>query len=895
MTVERRNTSASSTFDDLLSSYARLVSLFSDAADALADSLVGGEGTANTGAALAALRPLRKSTSAVAQALRLPPAYRLEQDSSLNERDVELLEESIAEARAETLVLIEWLRDAGGLSATATDDAAAREAVEDVRRRLLAHAQFLRRKEASLLRQRAASADHDARAAELTLRAGPPDPSAGGGGGSSDDDGGEEDDDATPAALRRAAAPQKPTTVEEALAAQAAAAAAAEAAEAAWEAWEAQTAGAADGDAADEAGALLAWGQRLAADRDSAKRMERERIKREESVADGGGAGGGLGGAGGGGVGGGGGGEYELFDGGKLGADLETAQGRLDDTAELPLPMPARLAANAAAAARATRNGPPQPFRSASLLQNEIPARRGSADGTTLDVEREGSAASSSAGDDDDDGDDDENYAAAAAVRRRSSGGRRSLAADASAVERLITDAAAAAADAPRSPRRYSSRRSLSGAGAADAAGAGAVPDWHDGFVPWSVGPRYVASMRAAELSAAAAAAPVLGRLRLTAGSTTPSTEAVLAGLARAVAASEYGARRGGANPSAVGAAGAAPMSDTLLAALRSELRTLGDAPREAAAAAAEGVGGGAIGSDGGSDIWSSSRGTPRNGAGLNFDDSRARRRKIKALQPRPLSSRQAYDKYHEKRERAAAADAPPPPPVSVFSYVPPSSSASSKLPPPLRRVEDALLRRPVEVEAAAVHMHLDAEMRATVEIVDAAIKPARAPVPPPGKPPPSPRPSPARTAAGMRTPGREGAAARPPSATATARPPSAARGYGGGGGGGLCHLEASRERTGVDWYVAEAEYTRALSSFADSFVGVQRADGTVQPLSPRRPASGAARLRPATPRSPRAATMPASTFKKLVVPEWAKDEREYAYVWPALPEAGGGEQAPLS
>ena len=126
MTVERRNTSASSTFDDLLSSYARLVSLFSDAADALADSLVGGEGTANTGAALAALRPLRQSASAVAQALRLPPAYRLEQDSSLNERDVELLEESIAEARAETLVLIEWLRDAGGLSATATDDAAAR-------------------------------------------------------------------------------------------------------------------------------------------------------------------------------------------------------------------------------------------------------------------------------------------------------------------------------------------------------------------------------------------------------------------------------------------------------------------------------------------------------------------------------------------------------------------------------------------------------------------------------------------------------------------------------------------------------------------------------------------------------------------------------------------------
>ena len=68
-----------------------------------------------------------------------------------------------------------------------------------------------------------------------------------------------------------------------------------------------------------------------------------------------------------------------------------------------------------------------------------------------------------------------------------------------------------------------------------------------------------------------------------------------------------------------------------------------------------------------------------------------------------------------------------------------------------------------------------------------------------------------------------------------------------------------------------------------------------MQPLSPRRPTSGAARLRPATPRSPRAATMPASTFKKLVVPEWAKDEREYAYVWPALPEAGGGEQAPLS
>ena len=66
-----------------------------------------------------------------------------------------------------------------------------------------------------------------------------------------------------------------------------------------------------------------------------------------------------------------------------------------------------------------------------------------------------------------------------------------------------------------------------------------------------------------------------------------------------------------------------------------------------------------------------------------------------------------------------------------------------------------------------------------------------------------------------------------------------------------------------------------------------------MQPLSPRRPASGAARLRPATPRSPRAATMPASTFKKLVVPEWAKDEREYAYVWPALGE--GAEQAPLS
>ena len=510
----------------------------------------------------------------------------------------------------------------------------------------------------------------------------------------------------------------------------------------------------------------------------------------------------------------------------------------------------------------------------------------------------QGSAASSSAGDDDDDGDDDENYAAAAAVRRRSSGGgrrrssggRRSLAADASAVERLITDAAAAAADAPRSPRRYSSRRSLSGAGAADAAGAGAVPDWHDGFVPWSVGPRHVASMRASELSAAAAAAPVLGRLRLTAGSTTPSTEAVLAGLARAVAASEYGARRGGANPSAVGAAGAAPMSDTLLAALRSELRTLGDAPREAAAAAAEGVGGGAIGSDGGSDIWSSSRGTPRNGAGLNFDDSRARRKKIQALQPRPLSSRQAYDKYHEKRERAAAADAPPPPPVSVFSYVPPSSSASSKLPPPLRRVEDALLRRPVEVEAAAVHMHLDAEMRATVEIVDAAIKPARAPVPPPGKPPPSPRPAgadgrrdahagPRGRGGGRRRRRRRRGRRRRRAATAAAaaagQPP---RGVARG--------------TGVDWYVAEAEYTRALSSFADSFVGVQRADGTVQPLSPRRPASGAARLRPATPRSPRAATMPASTFKKLVVPEWAKDEREYAYVWPALP---GAEQAPLS
>ena len=97
MTVERRNTSASSTFDDLLSSYARLVSLFSDAADTLADT---------TGAALAALRPLRKSTSAVAQALRLPPAYRLEQDSSLDERDVELLEESIAEARTETLVFV---------------------------------------------------------------------------------------------------------------------------------------------------------------------------------------------------------------------------------------------------------------------------------------------------------------------------------------------------------------------------------------------------------------------------------------------------------------------------------------------------------------------------------------------------------------------------------------------------------------------------------------------------------------------------------------------------------------------------------------------------------------------------------------------------------------------
>ena len=48
------------TFDDLLSSYARLVSLFSDAADTLADT---------TGAALAALRPLRKSASAVAQAL----------------------------------------------------------------------------------------------------------------------------------------------------------------------------------------------------------------------------------------------------------------------------------------------------------------------------------------------------------------------------------------------------------------------------------------------------------------------------------------------------------------------------------------------------------------------------------------------------------------------------------------------------------------------------------------------------------------------------------------------------------------------------------------------------------------------------------------------------------
>ena len=297
-----------------------------------------------------------------------------------------------------------------------------------------------------------------------------------------------------------------------------------------------------------------------------------ERIKREESVADGGGGGGG--GAGGGG--GGGGGEYELLDGGKLGADLETAQGRLDDTAELPLPMPARLAANAAAAARATRNGPPQPFRSASLLQNEIPARRGSADGATLDVEMQGSAASSSAGDDDDAGGDDETAAAAAAVRRRSSGGgrrrssggRRSLAADASAVERPITDAAAAAADAPLATAVLS-RRSLSGAGAADAAGAGGVPDWHDGFVPWSVGPRYVASMRASELSAAAAAAPVLGRLRLTAGSTTPSTEAVLAGLARAVAASEYGARRGGANLSAVGggrgadvghAAGGAPL-----------------------------------------------------------------------------------------------------------------------------------------------------------------------------------------------------------------------------------------------------------------------------------------------------------------------------------------------
>ena len=74
--------------------------------------------------------------------------------------------------------MIEWLRDAGGLSATATDDAAAREAVEDVRRRLLAHAQFLRRKEASLLRQRAASADHDARGAARLRPATPRSPRA---------------------------------------------------------------------------------------------------------------------------------------------------------------------------------------------------------------------------------------------------------------------------------------------------------------------------------------------------------------------------------------------------------------------------------------------------------------------------------------------------------------------------------------------------------------------------------------------------------------------------------------------------------------------------------------------------------------------------------------------
>ena len=63
MTVERRNTSANSTFDDLLSSYARLVSLFSDAADALADSLVGGEGTAIVLRGMTADKPVSYSRS----------------------------------------------------------------------------------------------------------------------------------------------------------------------------------------------------------------------------------------------------------------------------------------------------------------------------------------------------------------------------------------------------------------------------------------------------------------------------------------------------------------------------------------------------------------------------------------------------------------------------------------------------------------------------------------------------------------------------------------------------------------------------------------------------------------------------------------------------------------
>ena len=81
MTVERRNT-----FDDLLSSYGRLVSLWTRPT-----LLTRSWARARIIQAPPGAGPPAKAR-AVAQALRLPPAYRLEQDSSLNERDVELLE-----------------------------------------------------------------------------------------------------------------------------------------------------------------------------------------------------------------------------------------------------------------------------------------------------------------------------------------------------------------------------------------------------------------------------------------------------------------------------------------------------------------------------------------------------------------------------------------------------------------------------------------------------------------------------------------------------------------------------------------------------------------------------------------------------------------------------------